>query len=351
MTLRHMWNKIFHREDSTSSAWNLRMMMSRVASGEQIRKTDAMWLAEKADLDFLLFVANIVRRRFCGDVVHLCSIINAKSGACSEDCRFCAQSGRHRTGIERYPLVAPDAMAEAARTAAERGADCFGIVTSGESTARNAEDFEAICGAVSAIAVEGRLGRSCVSIGSLSPADVERLKAAGIRRIHHNLETSRRFFPQVCTTHTYDSRVETVRNIKAAGLEACSGGLFGLGETWEDRVDLALELRALRVDSVPVNFLTPIEGTPMGGRPMLDPREALRIIAVLRFALADRQIQICGGRTAVLRDLQSWVFAAGASGMMTGDYLTTKGRTPAEDLAMIRDLGLRPAGEKHEEKS
>jgi biotin synthase len=315
-------------------------LAERAAAG-QLGRDDALWLATAAPFDELLFHANRLRQNAWGDSVHLCSIINAKSGACSEDCAFCAQSARHRTAIDIYPLVPPERMLDAARLAAESAADSFGIVTSGESACDNPRDFDAICAAAAAVRSLRGL-KPCVSIGSLTPAGVARLKAAGVRRIHHNLETSERFFPHICTTHPYARRVETVRNIKAAGLEACSGGLFGLGETWDDRVDLALELRRLDVDGVPINFLNPIPGTPLAAQPLLDPRVALRIVALYRFLLPAKEIKVCGGRTVTLRDLQSWVFLAGASGIMIGNYLTTTGRSIGDDLRMLADLGLHP---------
>ncbi|MFO7898322.1 MAG: biotin synthase BioB [Planctomycetota bacterium] len=312
-----------------------------LAGGDGVGRDEALWLPRSAPFDELLFGANRLRRRLCGDVVHLCSVINAKSGACPEDCAFCAQSARYETAADVYPLVAEEQMTSRARAAAGRGADHFGIVTSGESACANRRDFETICAAAEAIAREGAV-EPCVSIGRLEPADLDRLKAAGLRRIHHNLETSERFYPQICTTHSHTDRVATVRNAKAAGLEVCCGGLFGLGETWADRVDLALRLRELGVDSVPINFLQPVPGTPLGSRPLLEPREALRVIALFRFVLPARTIKICGGREVVLRDLQSWMFAAGASGTMVGHYLTTAGRDAADDLRMIADLGLTP---------
>lgn len=320
----------------------LSSIAERVLAGDNVGRSDALWLAGSARFDELLFWANRLREHFCGDVVQLCSVINAKSGACSEDCKFCAQSARYKTGAAVYPLVPKDAMTSAARKAAELGADRFGIVTSGESACKNRADFEVICAAANAIEASGAV-RACVSIGKLAPADAEQLSAAGVRRIHHNLETSARFYPEVCTTHPRDERVDTIKNAKAAGLEVCCGGIFGLGETWEDRVDLALELRELGVDSVPINFLNPTPGTPLGERPLLPPREALRIVALYRFVLPTGEIKVCGGREATLRDLQSWMFRAGASGTMLGDYLTTQGRSADEDMRMFADLGMTTA--------
>ncbi|MFW6108129.1 MAG: biotin synthase BioB [bacterium] len=318
-----------------------------LAGGDAAGRDEALWLARSAPFDELLFGANRLRSGFRDDVVHLCSVVNAKSGACPEDCAFCAQSARYETSADVYPLVPEAEMTSRAWAAAERGADHFGIVTSGESACANRGDFETICAAAEAIGRAGAV-EPCVSIGRLEPADLDRLKAAGLRRIHHNLETSERFYPQICTTHSHADRVATVRNAKAAGLEVCCGGLFGLGETWADRVDLALRLRQLDVDSVPINFLNPVPGTPLGGRPLLEPREALRIIALFRFVLPGRTIKVCGGREVTLRDLQSWMFAAGASGTMIGHYLTTAGRDAADDLQMLADLGLTPKRRDHD---
>ena len=311
----------------------------RAAAGGQVTRDEALWLALDAEFDELLCHANRIRERFHGNVVHLCSIINARSGACAEDCKFCSQSAHHSTDVAVHPLVSQDEIVDAARAAAEIGADSFGLVTSGESACNDRGDFDAICSA--AKEVDGSTdATACVSIGMLSPDDAQRLAAAGVRRINHNLETSARFFPEICSTHSHADRVETVRNAKAAGLEVCCGGIFGLGETWEDRVDLALQLRHLDADAIPINFLNPIPGTPLEGRPLLEPLEALRIIAVYRFVHPAKEIKVCGGREVTLRDLQSWMFRAGASGTMLGNYLTTEGRSAGDDLRMLADLGL-----------
>jgi len=310
-------------------------------AGEALGREEALWIATAADFEELLYWANLLRDRFCGNVVHLCSIINAKSGACSEDCKFCAQSARYHTSAPVHALASRAEMAVAADAAAGLGADSFGIVTSGEAACKDQKDFDAICEAAGAVAESGKID-PCVSIGRLGAEDAARLKAAGVNRINHNLETSARFYPQVCTTHSHAERVATVQSARAAGLEVCCGGIFGLGETWEDRVDLALQLRELGVDAVPINFLNPIPGTPLGGRALLPAREALRIVALYRFLLPDREIKVCGGREVTLRDLQSWMFRAGASGTMLGSYLTTRGRSPEDDLQMLADLGLAP---------
>ena len=285
----------------------------------------------------VLFEARRVRRAWFGTEVELCAILNARCGACPEDCAFCAQSAVHETSIEQHPVVAPAVCVSAHNLA--RSWDChqFGVVTSGRSIPpaerqRLLEGLRAV-GADETPAL-------CVSLGELDDAMLAELAAAGVRRIHHNLETSRRFFPEICTTHTFDDRVAMVMRAQAAGFEVCSGGIFGLGETWDDRIDLAFTLRDLGVRSVPINFLVPIPGTPLGIREQLKPREALRIIGLYRFILPRATLRVAGGRMQTLRDLHSWIFMAGANAIMTGDGLTTTGRSAKDDKRMLHDLGL-----------
>lgn len=314
-------------------------------SGRGIGAQDALAvLALPAEALFrLLAVTDAVRRAFKGDAIRLCSIVNAKSGLCSEDCAFCSQSRASKAKIPRYPLIDVEAMVAAAREAAARGAREFSIVGSGLAT-RSRRELERIGDAVERIRTEVGL-ETCVSLGLLSPEDVEYLLSRGLRSVHHNLETSRRFFPSMCTTHDYEEDVRAVRAAKAAGAWVCCGGIFGVGETDEDRVELAMELRALDVDSIPVNFLNPVPGTPLEGTRLLTPIACLKIIAMMRLCHPSREIIVCGGREVNLRDLQSLMFAAGATGTMAGNYLTTAGRPAEEDVRMIADLGLsvRPA--------
>jgi biotin synthase len=270
----------------------------------------------------------------------LCSIINAKSGRCPENCSFCAQSAHHETDAPVFPLLGPEALLEGARRAAAEGASCYGIVTSGTSIGKGPE-LDAICQALRLIRRETTISPSC-SLGIMDEETARVLKAAGMETYHHNLETSRSFFPSICTTHDYEDDVQTVRAAKRAGLTVCSGGLFGLGETLAQRLELAFTLKELSVDSVPLNFLNPVAGTPLEGADHLTPLECLKTIALYRFILPASRITVCGGREHNLRDLQSWIFHAGASGAMVGNYLTTSGRQVEKDLQMIVDLGLRP---------
>jgi biotin synthase len=301
-----------------------------------------LWQKALRDPQTLYKAADELRRRHFGSKVELCWIINAKSGDCGQDCAFCSQSARHKTDIPRYPLVSADDMVESSRKAAKAGAYGFGIVTSGDCISTTKE-LDTICEAVERIKKEGLVNPDA-SLGRLTPYMARQLKAAGLVRYHHNLETSEGFFPKICTTHSYDDRVNTVRIAKEAGLEVCCGGLFGIGETVSDRIDLAFMLKELDVDSVPLNFLIPIAGTPLEDATPLTANEILMTIAVFRIVLPDKQIKVCAGREISLRERQRQIFQAGASGMMVGGYLTQGGNSPREDLKMLDELGLVPTG-------
>lgn len=290
------------------------------------------------DVHDLLYWANRIRHAHHGNRVSLCSVISAKQGSCTEDCAFCAQSAHHDTDVETYPLMGTQRILDAAREAAGIGSSRLGVVTSGES-ACGSEDWPRIVEAVKALVSDGEI-EACASLGSLTADAASSLKAAGLKRYHHNLETSERYFPRICTTHSFQERVDTVRTAKAAGFEVCCGGLFGLGESWEDRVDMAFVLRDLDVDSVPLNFLNPIPGTPLENAEPVPPMDLLKLIALYRVVLPSKEIRVCGGREVGLRDLQSWMFHAGANGTMIGNYLTTAGRSAEDDRQMLKDLGL-----------
>lgn len=311
----------------------------RVLEGGNVTPEEALELIglEGEDVYDLLLAAGKVRRHFKGTKVFFCSIVSAKSGLCPEDCSFCAQSVHASVEIETFPVRDPDYILEHARAAASAGAHEFSIVTSGKAPGK--KDLDKICEAVERMKAQNTLVR-CASLGMLSEEKAERLKAAGLQSYHHNLETSRRFFPNICTTHGYDESLETVRLAKRHGFSVCCGGIFGMGETDEDRVDLAFTLKELDVDSVPLNFLNPIPGTKLENRPLLPPLKILAVIALYRLILPRKEILVCGGREVNLRDLQPLMFLAGANGTMLGNYLTTKGRSPEEDLRMIADLGL-----------
>jgi len=234
-------------------------------------------------------------------------------------------------------VLGEDAIVAAAREAAVNGASCFGLVNSGFGPTD--QEIEMFAGAMRRVRRETPVVL-CASLGVLSESQARQLHDLGVRKYNHNLQTSRRFFPSICATHTYDERVETIRLCQRVGMKTCCGGLFGMGETWEDRVDLAIELRNRGVDDVPVNFLIPIPGTPLAGQAALTAVECLKILAVYRFLLPDRTIRVCGGREVHLRDLQSWMFHAGANGLLIGNYLTTRGRSAQQDVQMLHDLRI-----------
>ena len=268
----------------------------------------------------------------------LCSIINAKSGQCSEDCRFCAQSAHFKTGAPVYPLLGREQVLAAAWAAKNSGAEHFSLVTSGRGLA--GRDLERVAELISAIRREVGIA-VCASLGILRAEDFLMLKEAGMSRYPHNLETSEAFFSRIATTHTFAERVDTILAAKAAGLEVCAGGIFGLGETEGDRIAMALALRGLEVDSVPINLLIPLPGTPMAGTPPLSVLDTLRSIALYRLLLPGIPIRLAAGRETALQDFLSSAFMAGADGMMIGGYLTEKGRLPEMDLQfvqMIREL-------------
>jgi len=297
-------------------------------------------LGDREDHYQLLACANRIRIKHFANTVRLCSIGAGKLGACSEDCKWCAQSAAYSPGRTHPELVAAGDLAAAAGNAADKGASSFGIVNSGRRPGQS--DFLAVLDAADRIRrnVSGRM-KLCASLGSLTSDQAARLVDAGITRYNHNLETSERMFAQMVTTHCYRDRIETLRIAKDAGLSLCAGGIFGLGETWEDRIDMGLTLRDdIRPDVVPLNFLTPIPGTPLGDAKPLNAREILNIIAIYRLMLPDTDIKIAGGREVNLRDMQSWIFYAGATSILVGNYLTTAGRSADDDLTMIDDLDM-----------
>ena len=289
------------------------------------------------DMPFLELIrrADEIRRDSVGSRFELCSIINAKSGACSEDCKFCAQSTRNSTDVQAYPLKDKQEIVDAARRAKEIGAERFGIVTSGNRLSQG--ELCEIAGAISDI--KCKVGVDvCASLGALDGKALRLLKSAGLTRYHHNIETSPRFYPSIVSTHTIEERVGTIKAAKAAGLEVCSGGILGMGETWQDRIDMAELLRELDVDSVPLNMLVPIEGTPMASQESISPIDAIRSISIFRIILGGRALKIAAGRETVLKDFQALGFMAGANGMLIGGYLTVKGRDVREDHVLVKEI-------------
>jgi biotin synthase len=288
-------------------------------------------------LPLLFFGAVQLRNHYFGRGVKLCAIVNAKSGRCPEDCSFCAQSAHHQAQIETYPLMEPHEIVIRAEEAAAMGATRFSIVTSGKALTER--EFLRVTHAIQLMREQTPL-TLCASVGMLTPERAQALREAGLSRYHHNLETAASFFPQVCTTHRYEEDLDTLRVAREAGLEVCSGGIFGLGESPGQRLELAYTLKEMGVDSIPLNFLNPIPGTPLARGQTLTPLEILKFVALFRFILPDKDIRVCGGREFGLRDLHPLVFLAGVNGIMIGNYLTTRGRDYQADLQMIRDLGM-----------
>ena len=284
-------------------------------------------------LDELILTANSLREEHCGCEIEACGIINAKSGVCREDCKFCSQSVYHKTDIKRYSLVDAGEIVRAAGKAEENGAKRFGIVTSGNRLSR--AEIGIISGALESIRQNLNI-LPCVSLGSVGKKDLSILKSAGLVRYHHNLETSERFYPKIVTTHKFDERVRTVKLAKSVGLEVCSGGIFGVGETMRDRMDLARLLKELEVDAVPLNFLMPIKGTFFENKTTISPADAVKTTALFRIILENRDIKIVAGRESLLKDFQALLYMAGANGMMIGGYLTKQGRSLKEDRDLIK---------------
>ena len=295
-----------------------------------------------APLEDLLNEADRTRSATFGNSIDLCAIVNIKSGQCAMDCRFCAQSLHHHASIETYPLLHATELSQETRTLWQQNILRVGWVASGCSpTAQEVDEvIESATPLLADTAAFRGADQLCASLGQLDTAALSRLKSAGFCRYHHNLETSERFYSSICTTQCWRDRRKTVERVKELGWTVCSGGLFGLGETWEDRLQLALTLQELEVDSVPINFFSPIPGTPFACRERLSIEEALRIVILYRLTLPAATIRICGGRTGIFAQRGGLLFRAGANALMTGNYLTTLGVSHEIDREMIEHSGL-----------
>ncbi|MDI6801563.1 MAG: biotin synthase BioB [Thermodesulfovibrionales bacterium] len=314
-------------------------LKDKVLSGISITKSEALVISEilHSDIPDLFAAANKIRPTFRGDSIDLCAIVNAKSGACPEDCSYCAQSFKSKTGIQIYPLISKNSVIEKAKEAKEASVKRFCIVTSGRKIGKS--EIKEISAMITDIRKLGLL--PCATLGLINKDELSLLKNSGLERYHHNIETSERFFPEICRTHTYYDKLKTIDAAQSAGLSVCSGGIFGLGETWQDRIDMAFAVKELDVDSVPINFLIPVKGTSLGEMDYLHPFDALKIISLYRFILPQKEIRVCGGRMQILGEFNSMVFMAGADSLLTGNYLTTTGRTYKDDLGLIEKYGLK----------
>ncbi len=309
-------------------------LKNRVLSRELLNRESILTLCQ-APLDELCSAADEIRAHFCGNGFDLCTIVNGKSGRCSEDCKYCAQSAHYQTHVEEYSLLGTDEIVRQAKHHAEQGVLRYSIVTSGRKLGD--ADISQVCESIRAIKASTDI-EVCVSFGLLDEAAFRKVKAAGASRVHCNLESSRSYFPTVCTTHTYDEKIETLQAARRAGLSICSGGIMGLGESMEDRIDMALTLRELGVKSIPINFLNPIPGTPFSDNAPLSDEEKRRIVAIYRFVLPNTSIRLAGGRGLIV-DKGEGCFRSGANAAISGDMLTTAGITVETDLQLLDRLG------------
>ena len=281
--------------------------------------------------------ATRIRERFVGDEVDLCALVNAKSGQCSEDCKFCSQSAHWTTGVPNYPLMDPNQIVERAKQAKAFGAKRFCIVTA--TRGLSDRDLPAVCEAVRRVKEEAGLVPEC-SLGFVTDHQLEELKAAGMTRYNHNLETAQSHFPNICTAHTYQDRLNTLRMLRKHGLEICSGGILGLGESRRERIELAFALAELDVECAPINVLNARPGTPLESHQAPQPKEVIKTISVFRYILPRSRLELGGGREVNLRDFQAMAFLAGANSVIIGGYLTTRGRQPGQDMQLLKDLGF-----------
>lgn len=307
---------------------------NKILEGTTITKQEAIELYEQP-LQELCQKANEIRKQFCSNGFDICTIINGKSGRCSENCRFCAQSAYSHTNAAEYPLLPAEEIVAQAKMNDKQGVLRYSIVTSGKRLSD--QEVDKMCETVQNI--KEKTGISvCISFGLLKEEQYRKLKAAGVTRVHNNLETSRKNFPNICTTHTFEDKVNAIRAAQAAGLSVCSGGIMGLGESPEDRIDMALTLRELGIKSVPVNMLNPIPGTPLEQNKKLTAEDMCRIVAVYRFILPDASIRLAGGR-GLLPDKGRSCFLSGANAAISGDMLTTAGITVETDMKLLKELG------------
>ena len=311
-------------------------LKEKALHGERITREEALALSQ-APLAELREAADEIRKKMCGNGFDLCTIVNGKCGKCSEDCKYCAQSAHYHTACsETYPLLSAEELLEGARYNGARGVLRYSIVTSGKRLSNR--EVDQVCESIRRIKEETNI-EVCVSFGLLDEMQFRKIKAAGASRVHCNLESSARYFPEVCTTHTYEEKIKTLKAARRAGLSICSGGILGLGEAMEDRIDMVLTARELGVKSIPVNLLNPIPGTPYEKNRPLTNEEACRCVAVFRFLIPDASIRLAGGR-GLVGDKGEACFRSGANAAISGDMLTTAGITVETDMELIKRLGF-----------
>lgn len=315
---------------------DMKALADEIIAGRRISRQDNLNMFITCGLEELCEGADRIREHFIGDKVDLCSIINGRSGRCPEDCKYCAQSAHNHTSCEIYDFLPEEKIVEACKLNESEGVDRFSIVTSGRSL--SGEEFEKAVHAYETMHAECKIDL-CASMGFLNAEQLHRLHEAGVTSYHHNIETSKRNFPNICTTHTYEQKIETLKLVKKEGMCACSGGIIGMGETWEDRLDMAVSLAELCIDSIPINALMPIEGTPLENQPRLTEDEILRTIAFFRYINPEANIRLAAGRALLTNDGEP-AFQSGASATITGNMLTTVAcATIRSDKQMLKDLG------------
>ncbi|MCI9446091.1 MAG: biotin synthase BioB [Lachnospiraceae bacterium] len=314
----------------------MKKLAKEITRGRRLTRTDDLSIFETADLPELAEGADLIRSSLCHNRVHLCTIINGRSGKCGEDCKFCAQSSSSQTGCETYDMLDEETILRDCKEKEAAGVHSYSIVTAGRSVA--GKDLDKLVKIFARLHKECEI-HLCSSNGLLSFDAFCRLKDAGVETYHENIETSRRNFPNICSTHTYEDKIEKIRLAKKAGLNVCSGGIIGMGETWEDRIDMALSLSELEIFSIPLNALRPIPGTPLGNLPPLTEDEIVRTVAMFRYINPTAYIRIAAGR-AYFEDGGRRLFTSGANATITGNMLTTTGNNIREDMQMFRELGF-----------
>lgn len=316
---------------------DVKKLAREIIDGRRLSKEDDLSFFKECNLEELCEGADLIREHFTGDKIDLCSIINGRSGRCPEDCKYCAQSAHNHTDCEVYDFLPQEKILEACALNEREGVDRFSIVTAGR--ALTGEEFDKAIEAYEAMRVEHPNIELCASMGFISLEQLKRLRKAGVTSYHHNIETSRRHFPNICTTHTYDQKLATLKLVKEAGLYVCSGGIIGMGEDFDDRIDMALDLFEAGADSIPINALMPIKGTPLEDYPRLTEDEILRTIAIFKYINPEADIRLAAGR-ALLTDDGIKAFKSGASASITGDMLTTVAcATIRSDKEMIKSIG------------
>lgn len=315
---------------------DLLILAQQIIEGKRLKRGDDFSVFLECDLKELCEGADRIRRHFVGEKVDLCSIINGRSGRCPEDCKYCAQSVHNHTNCEVYDFLPEEKIVEACKYNESQGIDRFSIVTAGR--ALTGAEFEKAVHAFETMHRECKIDL-CASMGFLNEEQLHRLHEAGVTSYHHNIETSRRNFSNICTTHTYEQKIETLKKVKAEGMCACSGGIIGMGETWEDRIDMAVSLAELGIDSIPINALMPIKGTPLENERQLSEEEILRTVAMFRYINPEANIRLAAGRALLTNDGE-YAFVSGASATITGDMLTTAAcATIQNDKKMLEKLG------------